>query len=90
MIELGASGVKAQHPNHWTAKEFPHLIVLSRVNLQFQGQFVPVSLRPVLELWKLMSWLNSGHHVVNFFHLEGWLVSVSTRQPTECGSGYYL
>jgi len=33
-----------------------------------------------------MSWLQSGHHVVNFFHLVGVLVSI--RQPTEHGSEY--
>ena len=31
-----------------------------------------------------MSWVQVGHHVVNFFHLVG--VSVSTRQLTGCGS----
>ena len=25
VIELGTPGEKAQHPNHWTAKDFPHL-----------------------------------------------------------------
>ena len=28
-----------------------------------------ISHRPFLELWQPMSWLQSGHHVVNFFHL---------------------
>ena len=45
------------------------MIALSTVNLQFQGWFVPISLRPVLGLVELISWLQSGHHVVNFFHL---------------------
>ncbi|CAI9159853.1 unnamed protein product [Rangifer tarandus platyrhynchus] len=31
-----------------------------------------------------MSWVEAGHHVVNFFHLVG--VSVSTRQLTGRGS----
>ena len=36
------------------------LIFLSTVNLQFQGVF------PFLEeLWQLLSWPQSGHHVVN-------------------------
>ena len=35
-----------------------------------------------------ISWLQSGHHVVNFFHLVG--VSVSIRQLTGNGSEYYL
>ena len=42
------------------------LMVFSTVSLQFQGRFVPISLMPVLELWQLMSWLQSGHRVVNF------------------------
>ena len=40
------------------------------------------------ELWQLMSWLQSGHHVLNFFHLVG--VSVSTGQLTGYGSEYHL
>ena len=39
-----------------------------------------------MELWQLMSWLQFGHHVVNFFHMVGVLVSI--RQPTEHGSEY--
>ena len=42
------------------------LIVLNTGSLQFQGQFVPISLRPVLKLWQLMPWLQGGHHAVNF------------------------
>ena len=42
------------------------LIVLSTGSLQFQGQFVPISLRLVLKLWQLMPWLQGGHHAVNF------------------------
>ena len=41
----------------------PILVVLSTVILQFQGQFVSVSLRPILQMWQLMSWLQSDHHV---------------------------
>ena len=59
----------------------------------------PIPLRPVvgivlaidlvqLEMEQLMSWLQSGHHVANFFHLIG--VSVSTRQLRGNGSEYYL
>ena len=55
------------------------LIVLSTVNLQFQGQFVPILLRPVpgivqtidsvlLKMEQLMSW-SSGHLAVSFFPL---------------------
>ena len=35
-----------------------------------------------------MSWLQSGHGVVKFFHLVG--VSVTVRQLTGYGSEYYL
>ena len=40
------------------------LIVLSIVTLQFQGLFVPISQGPFSDLWQLISWLQSGHHVV--------------------------
>ena len=53
------------------------LVALGAVNLQFQGQFVSTSLRQILELWQLILWVQSGHHIVNFFHLVG--ISVSTR-----------
>ena len=58
------------------------LILSSRVGLFLflWGQFS--------ELWQLMSWLQSGHCVVKFFHLLG--VSVSTTQLTGYGSEYYL
>ena len=59
------------------------LIVLSTVN---QGWFVPVSLRQFSDLWLLTSCPQSGHCIVNFFHL----VSVSIRQFLGYGSGYYL
>lgn len=35
-----------------------------------------------------MSWVPSGHHLVNFFHLVG--ISISTRQLTGHGSEYCL
>ena len=53
------------------------LTILSIVSLQFQGQFVPISLRPVLRIVAAHVRLQSGLHVVNFFHLLG--VSVSTK-----------
>ena len=65
------------------------LTVLSTVNLQFQGRFVSISLRPVLGIVAAyMSWLQSGHHGLNFFYLAG--VSVSTRQLTGRGPEYDL
>ena len=36
---------------------------LGTINLQFQGLFVSISLRPFL---RIMSWIQSGHPVVNF------------------------
>ena len=57
--------------------------VLSTVSLQFQ-----VSVFPFLWGQFSESWLQCGHHVVNFFHLVG--VSVSVRQLTGYGPEIYL
>ena len=43
--------------------------VLNTVNIQFQGQFVSISCIQFSEFWWFMSWVQSGHDVVNFFHL---------------------
>ena len=40
-----------------------------------------------MELWQLMSWLQSGHHVVNFS--TWWRVSVAISQLTGRGSECY-
>ena len=64
------------------------LIVLSTVGLQFQGSVCSQFLEASSWNSGLMSWLQSDHHVVNFFHLMG--VSVSVRQLTGYGSEYYL
>ena len=62
---------------------------LSTVNLHFQDQSVPMSLKPVLGIVAaFMSWLQSGPQVVNFFHLIK--VSVFLRQLTGYSSEYYL
>ena len=45
-------------------------------------------LRPVVQIVELMSWLQSGHPVINSFHLVGVLVSI--RQLTGYGSECYL
>ena len=50
------------------------LIVLSTVTLQFQGWFVSISRGQFSELWQLMSWLQSGHHVV--LYLEEFSVPI--------------
>ena len=63
------------------------VIILSTVNLQFQGWLVPISLRPVLGFWQLMSRPQSGRHVVKD-HLLG--LSVPIRQLPGRGSEYYL
>ena len=44
------------------------LVVLGTVNLQFQGHFVPISLRPVLGIVAayVMATVWFGHHIVNF------------------------
>ena len=56
------------------------LVVLSRVNLQFQDRFVPISLRPLLTLWQPVSWLQSGHHAVNFSTWWGFLFLQKSSQ----------
>ena len=63
-------------------------IVLGTVNLQFQGWFVSISLRPILGIAAAYVMATACHHVVNFFHLV-W-VSVSTRQLTGHGPEYDL
>ena len=68
---------------YWSGWPFPSpgLIALSTVNLQSQGWFVPVSLRPFLRIAAAsMSWLQSGHHVINFFHLMGVSVSLTAHR----------
>ena len=55
------------------------LTVSSAVNPQFPGWFVPipgVQLSEVCKIKQLRSWLQSGHHVVNFCRVE---VSVSVK-----------
>ena len=42
------------------------LIVLDTVSLQFQGPFVPMSLRSILEIVAAHIWVQPGHHGVNF------------------------
>ena len=58
------------------------LIVLSTVDLQFQGWFVPISLRPILGI---VPWLVSGHHVANVSYLVG--VSVPVGQLRDFPGG---
>ena len=47
-------------------------------SLQFQGQVVSISLRPVLRAVAVMSWLQSGHHAVNYFH---WVEVLVPKGP---------
>ena len=66
----------------WTwLSDWTELNLLSRVGL------FPFPWDQFSELWQLMSWIQSGHHVVNFFYLVG--VSVSKRQLTGYESEYY-
>lgn len=50
------------------------LIVLSDSNLQFQSSipFTDLLWCQFSGSWQLMSWVQSGHHVVSFFHLLGF------------------
>ena len=47
------------------------LIVLSTVNLCSRVGLFSYLCGQSLELWQLLSWLQSGYHVLNFFHLVG-------------------
>ena len=51
------------------------LIIWGTVNLQLRGQFVPVSVRPVLRTVAVYCSLQSGHHV-SIRHLLGWDSSI--------------
>ena len=55
------------------------MVVLGTVSLQFQGLFVPISLRPIFRI-VATSVIQSGHHVANFFHL-GRGFSIRKRAP---------
>ena len=57
------------------------LIVLRTFNLQFQNQFVPISLRPILRIVAAYVMVIMQ---LTFFHLV--MISVSIRQFTEYGS----
>ena len=49
------------------------LVVLGTVNLQFQDPFFPFLWGQFSELWQLLSWVLSGHHVLNF---STWCFSI--------------
>ena len=74
----------------WSSEQ-GHLIVLSTVNLQLQGQFVPISLRPVLGIvqdgaayFMATVWSSCSY----FLYLLG--VSVAGKQLKGHGSEYDL
>ena len=48
------------------------LIILGTINFQFQNLSVSIFLRPILSIVTAMPCLQSGPHVVNFFHLGGF------------------
>ena len=64
------------------------LVISVTASLEFHGQFVPISLRPVLGIVTAMSWLQSGRHIQFNFYLVG--VSVPIRQLTGYSSECYL
>ena len=55
------------------------LMVSCTVSFQFQVQFISISFRPVLRIVATMSWLQSGHCVINFFHL----VEISVQDSSQ-------
>ena len=85
-----ASDSRLQTGHQWSDQShlFLFFFFLGTVSLQLQGRLAPISLRPVLGVWQFTSWLQSGHHVINFFHLVE--VSVSTKWLKGYGSEYYL
>ena len=62
------------------------LVVLGTVNLQFQDPFFPFFWGQFSELWHLLSWVLSGHHVLNF---STWCFSIC-KTARRYGSEYYL
>ena len=56
----------------WLFQEW--LIFSSRISL------FPLPWGQFSELWQLMSWLQSGHHVVNFFHLVWFPIIQNSSQ----------
>ena len=46
------------------------MVVSGTVNLQFQGPFILISLRPVLGIIAAYVMVQSGHHVGNYSHLK--------------------
>lgn len=87
------------HSQHWQSFQklscsglvTINLIVLSTVNFSSTVGLFPLPWGQFSELCKveqLMSWLQWGHHVVNFVHLAE--VSVSAKLLKGYGSGYYL
>ena len=66
--------LEVSHVEVWSASSWlfsVQLLWISRVSLFpfLWGQFS--------ELWQVMSWLQSGHHAVNVFHLVGFLISTT-------------
>ena len=60
--------------------------VLGAVNLSSRVSLFPFLWGRFSELWQLLLWVPSGHHVINLFHLVG--ASVSIKQLTGYGSEY--
>ena len=71
----GGGYTQKQHSQLWQLCWNWSLVVwtpscwLLAVSLQFQGHLFPFPWGQFSELWQLMSWLQCGHHVVNFFHV---------------------
>ena len=73
-VQLFAAQKLLKRPCWWKGNL---LIFLDAGNQDGGVQFVSSSWGQFSELWQAMSWLQSGHHVSNFFHMVG--VSVSVR-----------
>ena len=92
----GLQSETAQSVSSDSHREIGHVVVWSAASWLFSVQLVfssRVGFFPFLwgqfsELWQLASWLQSGHHAVNFFHLVGVSVSISQLKDVSQNIAY--
>ena len=58
------------------------------IHVVANGRMIPILWGQFSELWQLMSWLQSGHHAVNFS--TSWGLQYLQDSSRGYGSGYYL
>ena len=67
-VETAVSSDNHLETDHWWSDQH-HLDYLGTIHFQLQGWFVSISLRSILGIVAAILWVQSGHHVVNFFYL---------------------